>query len=301
MVTALWAAATQGPFYVGENSDPEYVYALNALNIIALRSPVHVDHPGTPLQTLLAGAFVLRHAVSCITGDCRSVIEEVVSDPERYLNFGRLILLGILAGTLFHAGRRAYAISGFLSAAVALQGVLFLFPAVVMSLARVTPEPMLMICSILFVLPFFELAFTKASKGEIDPADANRWAIVAGIAFAAGVASKITFLPLGALVFLFPSWRNWLRLSGAVAVAGFVLLLPISSRLQYFGTWVTSLLTHKGMYGGGEAGMPGGAQLLVSAKSLLVQETFLPVWVLALLIFSIQLRKIRTPSALMES
>ena len=292
---ALWASATQGPYYVGENSDPEYVYALNALNIIALRAPIHIDHPGTPLQVLLAGAFVVRHAASCLTGDCRPVIEEVVRDPERYLNFGRLILLGLLVGTLLYAGRRVYSVSGSLAAAVAFQGTIFLFPVTLTSLARVTPEPLLMICSILLMLPFFELARARANNAAVDPRDASRWAIIAGIAFAAGVTSKITFFPLVVMAFLLPTWRARLRFAAAAAVAGFFFLFPIIGRLPLFGVWLKALLTHKGMYGGGEPGVPGGAELASAAGRMLTVELFLPVSVLFLLVFSFLIPNIRKP------
>jgi len=294
-IAALWASATQGPYYVGENSDPEYVYALNALNIIALRAPIHIDHPGTPLQVLLAGAFVVRHAASCLTGDCHSVIEDVVRDPERYLNFGRLILLGLLVSTLLYAGRRAYTVSGSLAAAIALQGVIFLFPVTLTSLARVTPEPLLMVCSLLFMLPFFELACARLGNGEVDPRDADRWAIIAGIAFAAGVTSKITFLPLVVMALLLPTWRARLRFAAAAVVAGFVFILPIAGRLSFFGEWLKALVTHRGMYGGGESGAPTAADLLEGARKMLVMEAFLPVWIVSLLVFAILVPKMRKP------
>ncbi|MFN0106116.1 MAG: hypothetical protein ACKV2U_29005 [Bryobacteraceae bacterium] len=292
---ALWVSSTQGPSYVGENSDPDYVYALNALNIIALRSPIHIDHPGTPLQTLLAGVFVVRHAASCLTGDCRSVIQDVLHDPELYLNFAKLFLLGMLAGALLYVGRRAHAASGSLAAAVALQGVIFLFPVTITSLARVTPEPLLMVCSLLYILPFFELACVRAGNGEVAPQDAKRWAIVAGVAFAAGVTSKITFFPLVAMVLLFPTWRDRFRFAAAAAVAGVIFILPIAGRLALFGEWLKALLTHKGMYGGGAVGMPGWQELAASAKNVLASESFLPVWIASLFVFAIFIPRIRKP------
>jgi len=295
VIVSLWAAATQGPYYVGENSDPEYVYALNALNIVALRSPIHIDHPGTPLQMLLAGAFVVRHAVSCLTGECRSVIEEVVRNPELYLNFARLVLLAMLAGTILYAGRRVYALSGSMVAAVALQGVIFLFPVTLTSLARVTPEPLLLICSILFILPLFEVAYAESTSDSADGASTDRLALIAGIAFAAGVTSKVTFFPLCLMALVLPTWRHRLRFAAAAGVASFVFILPIMGRLPFFVEWLTTLATHRGTYGGGEAGLPTGQEWIAAVKSMLSMETYFPVWIVALFVFGFLLRKIRIP------
>ena len=178
---------------------------------------------------------------------------------------------------------------------VALQGVIFLFPVTLTSLARVTPEPLLMVCSLLFMLPFFELACARLGKGEVDPVDTGQWAIVAGIAFAAGVTAKITFIPLVVMAFLFPTWRARLRFAAAAAVAAFVFILPIIGRLSVFGEWLKALVTHRGMYGGGESGAPTAADLLEGARKMLVMEAFLPVWIVSLLVFAILVPKMRKP------
>jgi hypothetical protein len=291
----MWVSATRGPFYMGENSDPDYVYALNALNIVALHSPIHIDHPGTPVQAYLAGAFVIRHAAACIAGECNSVIEDVAREPEKYLQFANFSLVLWLGAILFYIGRRVLAISGSLSAAVMLQSVIFLFPVTLTSLGRVNPEPFLIILSLLFVFPLFELAYRQLTQGTEDAADTRPLAIWAGIAFAAGVTSKITFFPLGLLVFLLPSWRDRLRFTGAAAVAGVVFLIPILGRLPLFWTWVTALVTHKGMYGGGDAGVPTIPELMTSALRILSVEMFLPAAILALFVFALFLRKLRKP------
>jgi hypothetical protein len=294
VVIALWVSATQGPYYVGENSDPDYVYALNALNILTLQSPVHVDHPGTPLQTLLAGAFLLRHTASCLAGECPSIAEDVLLNPERFLNFGSLILIALLAFTVHFAGRRVYALTNSLPAAAALQVGIFLFPAAVTSLARVTPEPLLIICSLLYVLPFLELACHRAGSGEISP-DAGRLAALAGVAFAAGITTKVTFLPLLALALLLPTWRTRLRFAFAAALGTAIFLLPILPRLGYFFLWIRNLLTHRGHYGGGEAGAPTAAGLLEGGRAVLVAEPFLPLAFLALLVFAALIKRVRLP------
>ncbi|MDH3554369.1 MAG: hypothetical protein OES18_00795, partial [Deltaproteobacteria bacterium] len=55
---SLVFADINGPYYLGQNSDPEYVYLFNALNIAKFEAPRHTDHPGTTLQVL--GATVIR-------------------------------------------------------------------------------------------------------------------------------------------------------------------------------------------------------------------------------------------------
>ncbi len=292
---ALWVSATQGPSYVAENSDPDYVYGMNALNVIALHAPAHVDHPGTPVQIFVAAVFVLVHAATSLNGEYHSVIEDVIRDPERYLSFAKLGLLALIVGVMFYAGHRVYALSGSLPAAVALQGIVLLFPIALTSIARVDPEPMLIAWSLLYVLPFFELACAQAANGEIDPRDARRCAILAGIIFALAVSTKFTFLPLVLMVFVLPGWRDWLRFLAAAAVAGVVAIVPILSRLSYVGDWLSRIVTHQGIYGSGETGFPSLSLLATSAKEQFKAEMFLPVWIVSLLVFSVLIPKIRRP------
>ena len=47
------------PLYL--DSDPAYQYLFNGLLILNGHSPYHIDHPGTPVQILIAGV-VSRYA-----------------------------------------------------------------------------------------------------------------------------------------------------------------------------------------------------------------------------------------------
>jgi hypothetical protein len=289
-LVGLWVSATQGPSYVAENSDPDYIYAMNALNVIALHSPAHVDHPGTPVQMFLASVFVVAHAATSLNGEPHSVIEDVVRDPERYLSFAKLGLLGLIVGVMLYAGHRVYALSGLLPAALAIEGVVILFPIALTSIARVDPEPALIAVSLLYVLPFFELA---SAKGVVDPWDARRCSILAGILCGVGIATKFTFLPLALMVFVFPDWRDWLRFLAAATIALLVLIAPVYGRLPYLADWVSRILTHQGIYGTGETGLPGLSLLATSAKNLLHAQLFFPVWIVFLLACSFLIPKMR--------
>ena len=57
----------KGPYWLAENSDPEYAYLLNALNVLEGRPPEHVDHPGTTLQmfgAVVIGLLTMGHSAS---------------------------------------------------------------------------------------------------------------------------------------------------------------------------------------------------------------------------------------------
>src|SRR5262245_51688104 len=57
-LTVLALKEARGPFWYGKNSDPDYAYLFNSLVVAQVRSPGHIDHPGTTLQVF--GALVLR-------------------------------------------------------------------------------------------------------------------------------------------------------------------------------------------------------------------------------------------------
>src|SRR5712691_3293868 len=73
--------AMSGPYWYSENLDPSYPYLLNSLNISNLHRPNHIDHPGTPIQTI--GAVAIR--VLNPTADESTRAREVLKNPEVYL------------------------------------------------------------------------------------------------------------------------------------------------------------------------------------------------------------------------
>ena len=78
-----------GPFWLSQNSDPDYQYLLNSLNIAQGKGVGHTDHPGTPVQ--ISGAILLK--LSAPTAPVISLQENVLRYPEKYLNYFSNVLL----------------------------------------------------------------------------------------------------------------------------------------------------------------------------------------------------------------
>ena len=73
----IWEA--RGPFWLGTNQDPTYVYLLDSLRLAVGVPVVHVNHPGTPVLMLGAAGLSLTHAGS----EPEGLVAAVVGDPER--------------------------------------------------------------------------------------------------------------------------------------------------------------------------------------------------------------------------
>src|SRR4029079_1248187 len=77
IVVAFQIRTASGPYWFSENLDPSYAYLLNSLNISNLHRPNHIDHPGTPVQTL--GAVIIR--ILNPTADESTRAREVLKNP----------------------------------------------------------------------------------------------------------------------------------------------------------------------------------------------------------------------------
>jgi hypothetical protein len=242
---SLVFADLKGPYYLGQNSDPEYVYLFNALNIANFEAPRHTDHPGTTLQLL--GATVIRGSYYLAGGD--SLVEDVLSRPEHYLRRMNIVLILLYSITLFAVGLKGYRVSRRLTVALLLQTSPFLFLTIFDSLTRVHPETLLLsVCNIAIII-LLDHVYPGSEKKRINK---TLWlGLTAGI----GIVTKITFAPVFLLcIFFLSTWRSRLLFLFSAALSGFMFLLPAIGSLKRMGLWIVALLTHKGYYGAGESG-----------------------------------------------
>jgi hypothetical protein len=242
---ALLLSDIKGPYYLGQNSDPEYVYLFSALNIATFEAPRHTDHPGTTLQLL--GATVIR-ASYYFTGR-KSLVEDVLSRPEHYLRLMNIILILLYSITLFAVGLKGFRVSGRLSVALILQASPFLFMTIFDSLTRVHPETLLIsLCNVVIII----LLEHVYAHSEEKSAKNGAWL---GAAVGIGIVTKITFAPVFLLcMFFLQPWRSRLLFLLSTILSGFIFILPAIRSLKRIGLWMVALLTHKGFYGAGESG-----------------------------------------------
>ena len=83
--------------------DPDYVYFMTGLNMSeGVIKVYHIDHPGTPLQFLVAIVFRITH---WLRGSATVYAEDVLRNPDLYLSVVNIAINIILAIALYSAGR----------------------------------------------------------------------------------------------------------------------------------------------------------------------------------------------------
>ncbi|MCI0748806.1 MAG: hypothetical protein L0Y58_25650 [Verrucomicrobia subdivision 3 bacterium] len=235
-----------GPYFYSRNSDPDYVYLFNSLHLALGERPVHIDHPGTPLHLLGAAAIKITNLSRTST---ETAVNTIVHG-ESYLDGINLCLAGMLLLLLVVGGALIYRATEKAWTAILFHGAILLLGGNVYCLARVNPEPLLVLISVLLGLLIW-LSFVQGGDFR-SPA----FIATAALLCATGITTKITFAPLAVLpLLLIPSWRRkgiYVGLSGLFVA---LWLLPIWKSMGRFGHWLSALATRTGRYGTGEPGV----------------------------------------------
>jgi hypothetical protein len=236
--TAIAGAA--GARWINPFYDPDYHYLLNALNMTEGAAPRHTDHPGTTLHELGAVVLLVRHAVA---GSADGLRDEVLRDPEGGCEAISVCLRALYAAALVALGWSARGLTASLICAMAAQAASALSVVGLMSLWRADPEPLLMAIALVMGSVVLRAA---SEEGPIR----TRWAAIFGVLAGLGVATKVTFFPLGAL----PLWALGSRRRAAVYLGVALLTVttavaPILSQARRVLAWLTLLLVNDGRYG----------------------------------------------------
>ena len=275
-------ASSHGPFYLGSNSDPDYCYLLNSLNLLTFHAPAHTDHPGTTVQLLGAIVILGKWFLGVLSGGQQTIPEAVVTHPESFLHVISFFINLLIALALYFGARAIYRESGSFLAAALFQLSIFLFLQPALVQARVTPEPLSIATVLALAVP---LAPYLSSRHPSETRFLSG-ATLAGILLGFGLVTKITFLPLLSVLVLFEDRKQKIRCLLSCAAASLVLLLPIFTQLPRTLVWFLSLVTHRGRYGSGQAGVPPLTEMWGNLTALATVEPFL---FLLLLYYSIVL------------
>jgi hypothetical protein len=252
-----------GPIYAGlryRDYDPAYQYLLNGLSFAYGYPPGHTDHPGTPLQLLTAAALLLSHGFS---GQPKfDLIDAVIADPETFVFWLSLLLLALIVASNWFLGWQLMRQTGSVALGIIAQlGLLFLGTEV-SRIAYLAPEAMLLAISAVMVGIVSKRLFD--SKAVISTGEAVAVGMLSGI----GVMTKVTFVPMLALLLLIGLNRRLLvAIIAAVATTG-VFILTIFPVVDPMLNWFNNVATHKGIYGGGEAGLIDIASIPASLGQL---------------------------------
>ncbi len=243
-----------GPFWLGVNSDPSYIYLISSLHILDGIPPIFVVHPGTTLQVLGAAVFRLMHPG--LAAD--ALIREVLLHPEVHLQVLHAVLLcffvlslGGLSVWLWQRTRDFVMVL-----LVQLPAVFYLTipsyrstgPVLTVS-GNVIAETLLMTGMNLFNGVMLALLLDRANR------ERSVVAAAAGTVCGLCLATKFTVLPLALAPFLM--LRGIKRKSLFVLTMGMVWLAavsPVIARFPRMFRWLTEMITHTGMHGSGGAG-----------------------------------------------
>lgn len=232
---------------IGYGPDAAYVYLFAATDMLQGYSPVFTDHPGTPLQIMMAAVILVVWLVTRVLQITTvGIIDSVLQNPELYLLNTTILLLLLTAGASYYLGCKLYKATGNFGLALSCQLAPLLFPLVSPMMAYPTAESLLQIISIFLlatlVPSFYKNQSSYNPKFEIE-------AFAAGALCGIGLATKLTFLPMLGLLLIFNSWRL-LALSLFGLIAGFALgVAPIVSKIPAMLEWYLKMASHSELHG----------------------------------------------------
>lgn len=287
ILTSIYLDDARGPFWLGVNFDPEYVYLLNSLNLAQWQGVGHIDHPGTPVQVLGAVTLRVLHFFNATEGT--DLQTHVLTQPEFYLNAINSVLVSLNVLALLILGAGTVLITRSIWTGLWLQTAVF-FSALSLQfgLTRITPEPLLLFSSTAMVLWIIYYVYKRQRAVEQDQG-LSIPILLASLISGFGIAVKITFIPLMVVpLLLIPRIRNKIYYLAATIV-GFVLFtLPIIRMYPRFFGWIKDLLTHSGQYGSGPSGLISTGKYIKNMSRLLADSPFFAtVLILASIILGI--------------
>lgn len=274
VILAQDARGIISPYYLSHH-DPDYAYLFNGIGILGLAAPAHIDHPGTPLQMFVA--LVLKAVYP--TSGVQEIVRHVLENPEWHLlmiNYGIVILA---AGSIFLAGAVVYRLTGQIFLALLVQAPPLVFGVLMIALPRVTPEPMLLVVSMLFVACLAPLVWGNDTVGSTSRSR------LLGLVTGLGVATKLTFAPVLLAPLLAFRERQQRKKYIGYALLGFLLAtLPLLLHPKSYHSlmrWTLNLFTRSGIYGQGPKTVIDPGAFIINLYDIVITQ---PLYMLIMLV-----------------
>jgi hypothetical protein len=293
-LAAVLLKDARGPYWLGSNSDPEYVYLLNAANLAGLKGVGHIDHPGTPVQVLGAVTIRVVHFFNFSPGiDWHT---DVLRRPEYYLKAINIVMIVLNVLMLLTLGMFTYFLAKNFWLSIWLQlSPFFSITLLEFGLPRVTPEPLLFFSSSLMMAV---LVFVLIHPGHLTtPGKKVIMIFIFGVIIGFGTACKITFIPLVVIpLILLSKIKNKILFLFAAVISFVIFTLPIIRMYPRFFDWIFNLFTHSGHYGGGAAKLVSTQKYFKNIKILLAGNPFFSiilVLALAIVVITVLVPRLR--------
>jgi hypothetical protein len=232
--------------YSLRSADPEYIYFISGLSIANGKFMLgHIDNPGTPLQYLAALVF---KAVYALRSNQVPFNNDVLSNPDMYLQVLNLVLTAVVAFFAYFAGKILLRISNNVTYSVLLQLSPLFTSVIFVNIGRIVPENLMPLPVMLLSLLLLYLYYHPEEEEK------QKHSIWFGLISAFGLSIKLTYFPLWIIpLIVLKSWKNRLFYSGTAIVSFFAMALPVTLQIGFFWGWIKGLLLHSGQYGKGES------------------------------------------------
>lgn len=277
LLFCLYLKSAAGPFYLGNNNDPAYLYLVSSLYLLDGLTPGFIQHPGTTLQIL--GAIIIRLMAGPVPFDL--LLENVYKNPEFFLHgiyYGLLamntisiVLLGWYV--LLRSNRIFWAFLVQSSAVLALSwNFIGVAQGNIPVVVNVSAENLLIALTNFYGLLLLKMYFDQKEGRVVRP---RCWAAVLGILCAAGLVTKTLFLAWALAPFFLIKDRK----EKAVFVLMFltsvgIWTIPIWPNLDHLMDWYGTVMTHTGSSGEGAKGFVDFGTLGRNFLSLMRDNAF---------------------------
>ena len=227
--------------------DPDYIYLMNAISLSRGVDAGHIDNPGTPVMELGACILWIQYFIEGPQND--TLQYAVLKDPDKYVNLIRQAFVLLITFALIITGWIVYKKTGNIWSAIIFQITPFLSVNVLEhAWTKVSPEPVLLFITTIYSAVLVVCYFDTRKRNQF-------YIIVFSVMGGFGLATKATFLPVLVIpFFLFRNWKNSLIYFFGVVAFFFLFTLPAHAEYHRMFDWFIGILTHKGIYGGGERG-----------------------------------------------
>lgn len=270
--------------------DPDYLHFLSGLCIsVGKFGQANIDHPGSPLQFLLAIVF---KSVYFFRPHKLAYFQDVILHSDLYLSVANLMITLVIAAFLLWLGKTVLKITGNVVYALSVQTAPFLLKIWYDIIGRIYPE-------LLFVIPVFILIALFFSEMYSDKKNGKEYVVPYAFAVAFGMALKMTFIPfLLVPLFLIRKKRNKLKYLLLTVVFFFVLALPVLFQFGKFRRWMTGIFVHSGAYQAGSSHILDTGLFVKNLQALFVAQKlfFIAFFVLVgLLVVFLVLKRSKEP------
>lgn len=252
-------------------NDPEYIYLMNALCICDGQGVGHIDNPGTTLMQISAATICALHVISD-PKDQISIMEDVLRNPDRYIEATRIVILFLNTVILLLLGWFGYRKTNSVWIPLLLQASTFISVYILdITWAKLSPEPLLFFTTQVFIILLF-LYYYEQNK------DQWRYVVFFSLATGAGMATKATFLPISVIpLFILPTPRKRIAYLLGIVPSFVIFTIPAINEYGRMFYWFYNLVSHSGIYGHGANEIINFNTYIPNILGLLIFFEWLPV------------------------